>query len=268
MRRAMAVAAVAWLALAVSCGRGEERPAGSAGRNEATGAPSTAAPLSEGGATPAASGAAAVTAASSSAVLAGWMDPEPADAQSRAEQVVGAEWNRNKTTELENRDKTTELQMAMTTLVDKTSGLQGFGSTLLAKDASLADRLSKLGAEETATEVTIRLPGSVLFDFNSSTIRPDAERTLLEVAEVLRAYANRPVRLEGHTDAVASEDYNQKLSERRAEAVKSWLQAHKVAGAKLATKGLGKSRPIADNATAEGRQRNRRVEIIISKTGK
>jgi outer membrane protein OmpA-like peptidoglycan-associated protein len=244
MRRGLVVASIAWLALVISCGRGEERSAGSA--------------------TSVASGE-RVIAPPSPAAPASWVDPEPAGAQARAEQVVGADWNRDKVTEL--KVATTELRMAMTTLIDKTSGLQGFGSALVAKNASLADRMSKLGAEETATEVTIRLPGSVLFDFDSSTIRPDAERTLLEVAEVLRAYANRPVRLEGHTDAVASEDYNQRLSERRAEAVKSWLEAHRVAGRKLTTKGLGKSQPIGDNATAEGRQKNRRVEIIISKTG-
>ncbi|HVT56817.1 MAG TPA: OmpA family protein [Thermoanaerobaculia bacterium] len=184
------------------------------------------------------------------------MDPEPAAAEALAASVATADWN---------RDKTTELKMDITTLVDRTSGIEGFGSALVAKDASLQQRLATLNAEETATEVIIRLPGSVLFDFDSATVRADAERTLREVSTVLASYPGRPVRLEGHTDAIASEDYNQKLSERRAVAVRSWLAGHGVEASRLKPRGFGKSHPIADNATAEGRQQNRRVEVIVEK---
>ncbi|HYU43485.1 MAG TPA: OmpA family protein, partial [Vicinamibacteria bacterium] len=130
---------------------------------------------------------------------------------------------------------------------------------------TLDERLSRLGAEVTGTEVTIRLPGSVLFDFDSAQIRPDAERTLAEVAEVIRGFPKRPVRIEGHTDSVASDDYNQKLSERRAASVRAWLVGKDVEGARLAPRGFGEAKPVADNGTAEGRQRNRRVEVIIEK---
>ena len=185
-----------------------------------------------------------------------WQDPEPPEAQALAEQVVGAEWN---------RDKTTGLQMSITTLVDKTTGIEGFSTALAAAETSLDDRLSRLGAEVTATEVTIRLPGSVLFDFDKADIRADAERTLAEVAAVLNAYGDRPARIEGHTDSIASDAYNLELSRRRAESVKSWLSAHGVAAARLSTGGRGESQPVADNSTAGGRQQNRRVEIVIAK---
>jgi len=96
-------------------------------------------------------------------------------------------------------------------------------------------------------------------------VRPDAERTLAEVAEVIKSYAKRPVRIEGHTDSVASDEYNQKLSERRAASVQAWLAGKGIEAARLTPRGFGETKPVADNGTAEGRQRNRRVEVIIEK---
>jgi outer membrane protein OmpA-like peptidoglycan-associated protein len=185
-----------------------------------------------------------------------WVDPEPADAQARAEQVVGDPIN---------RDKITQLTMRITTLENRTSGLEGFTSGLSPANTSLDDRLTRLGAEITNMEITIRLPGSVLFDFDSAEIRPDAARTLTEVAEVIKGYAGKPVRIEGHTDSIASDAYNQKLSELRAQSVKAWLVARGSERARLSTQGFGETKPVADNNTADGRQRNRRVEVIISK---
>ena len=183
-----------------------------------------------------------------------WIDPEPPEAQAMAEAVVGADWN---------RDKSTTLTMSITTLVDRTTGLEGFVSRLAARDASLADRLSALGATVTGTEIVIRLSGSVLFDFDRAEIRADAERTLTDVVAVLQAHASRPVRIEGHTDSIAADAYNQRLSESRAAAVRDWLVAHRVEAPRMRTVGLGESRPVADNATAAGRQLNRRVEIVV-----
>ena len=164
-----------------------------------------------------------------------WVDPEPPGAQAIAEQNVGAPWNAN---------KATRLVMSMTTLKwDTTTGLVGRSTGLAAATTTLDERLSKLNAQTTQTEITIRLPGSVLFDFDSDRIRPDAERTLAEVAEVLKAYAQRPMRIEGHTDSVASDDYNQKLSERRAQSVQAgWPRASAAGrgqGGHCATKGWG-----------------------------
>jgi outer membrane protein OmpA-like peptidoglycan-associated protein len=206
-----------------------------------------------------ASGAAATPAAGSGTVIApgsGWVDPEPPDAQARAEAVAAEEWN---------RDTVTTLEMHITTLDRSVTGIEGFQTAVVKDDTSLDDRLTRLQAEVTGTEITIRLPGSVLFDFDSATIRPDAERTLYEVSEVVKGYKARPVRVEGHTDSIASDEYNQKLSERRAEAVRAWLAAHGAEKGRLTTRGHGETKPVADNTSVAGRQKNRRVEVIIAK---
>lgn len=194
--------------------------------------------------------------AATGAVSTPWVDPEPPGAQAIAEEVVSAAWN---------QDKVTHLTMSITTLVDTRTGLEGFRSAVAPAATTLDERLGRLGAEVTGTEVTIRLPGSVLFDFDSAQVRPDAERTLAEVAEVIKGYTKRPVRIEGHTDSVASDEYNQKLSERRAASVQAWLAGKGIEAARLTPRGFGETKPVADNGTAEGRQRNRRVEVIIEK---
>ena len=186
----------------------------------------------------------------------GWLDPEPPGAQAIAEQNVSAAWN---------ADKVTRLQMSITTLVNSTTGLVGTRTGVAAASTTVDERLTRLNAQTTGTEITIRLPGSVLFDFDSADIRADAERTLSEVAEVLKAYAQRPMRIEGHTDSVASDDYNLKLSERRAQSVQAWLTSRGGVKAAFAARGWGESKPAATNDTAAGRQQNRRVEVIIEK---
>jgi outer membrane protein OmpA-like peptidoglycan-associated protein len=157
--------------------------------------------------------------------------------------------------------------MRIGTLTDRTGRIGGGEGRIARTEGSLDQRLDRLGAEVSETEVRIRLSGSVIFDFDSDAIRADAERTLSEVAEVVQAYPGRPVRIEGHTDSIASDAYNQALSERRAAAVKTWLAGHGVEAGRLATAGFGESRPAADNATAAGRQQNRRVEIVVERAG-
>lgn len=226
------------------------------GKEEAPATPAGGGVQGAGRVAPVASAPPAGGVAATAAVGGPWVDPEPPGAQEIAEQVLSAAWN---------QDKVTHLTMSITTLVDTKTGLQGFRSAVAPDATSLDQRLARLGAEVTGTEVTIRLPGSVLFDFDSAQIRPDAERTLAEVAEVIKGYAKRPARVEGHTDSVASDDYNQKLSERRAAAVQAWLVGKGVEAARLTPRGFGEGKPVADNGTAEGRQRNRRVEVIIEK---
>ena len=177
-----------------------------------------------------------------------WVDPEPPGAQEIAEQVVAAAWN---------QDKVTHLTMSITTLVDTKTGLEGFATTLAPAATTLDQRLTRLGADVTETEVTIRLPGSVLFDFDSAQIRADAERTLAEVAAVINGYAKRPVRIEGHTDSVASDDYNQKLSDRRAASVRTWLAAKGVEGGRLAP--AASARPSRSRTTGRRRAGNETV---------
>jgi outer membrane protein OmpA-like peptidoglycan-associated protein len=183
-------------------------------------------------------------------------DPEPPDAQTRAEAVVNAEFNAN---------KTTRLVMNITTVISQTSSLTGFGTKLAAVAEGIDARLTRLGATVTEKEVVIRLPGAILFDFDSANLRPDAERALTDVAQVILSYPKRPVRVEGHTDSIASDAYNQTLSEKRAASVVDWLAAHGVERSLLTGSGLGETRPVAGNDSAQGRQLNRRVEVVITR---
>jgi outer membrane protein OmpA-like peptidoglycan-associated protein len=144
----------------------------------------------------------------------------------------------------------------------------GVGSGTHEVKASVQDLVAAkrdLGAQENELEVRVELPADVLFDFDKADIRSDAARALAQLATVIRAYKG-PVRLEGHTDAKGAADYNQKLSERRAAAVKQWLaEREQISPARIGTRGFGKARPVASNDTEAGRQRNRRVEAVISK---
>jgi outer membrane protein OmpA-like peptidoglycan-associated protein len=183
-------------------------------------------------------------------------DFEPPDAQARAESVLNAGFNRN---------KTTRLAMHMSTIVGKTSALEGFSTAVLQREEKIDDKLSRLAARVTETEVVIQLPGSILFDFDSAAIRPDATRALDDLRQIIASYSGRPVKIEGHTDSIASDEYNLTLSGKRAAAVADWLTGHGIERARLSTIGLGETRPAAPNGTSSGRQKNRRVEVIIAR---
>ena len=129
-----------------------------------------------------------------------------------------------------------------------------------------------LAIRETARELRLELPADILFDFDQATIRPAAAQALHRAAELIRARASGPVRVEGHTDAKGGAAYNQRLSERRAEAVRRWLvQREGLASVGFATAGFGASRPVVANTAPDGsddpagRQRNRRVELVFQK---
>ncbi|HEV3040350.1 MAG TPA: OmpA family protein [Candidatus Angelobacter sp.] len=101
----------------------------------------------------------------------------------------------------------------------------------------------------------------VLFDFNKSTLQPASDAVLQQVADLLAKDNTLKVEVEGHTDNVGGDTYNQTLSEARARAVADWLTRHGVAAARLSSRGYGKTKPVADNNNDEGRAKNRRVEI-------
>jgi len=113
------------------------------------------------------------------------------------------------------------------------------------------------------TPEKLELTRNIHFEFNRAKIRPESFPILNDVAEVLKENRQLNILIEGHTDAVGSVEYNQKLSERRADSVKAYLTSKGVAGSRLATKGRGKLAPIASNDTAVGRALNRRVEFLI-----
>jgi OOP family OmpA-OmpF porin len=103
----------------------------------------------------------------------------------------------------------------------------------------------------------------VNFDFDKATIRRDAGDILDEAAEILREQPDIDVSVGGHTDAIGSDQYNERLSERRAQAVGDYLSRHGVDPNRLRARGFGESRPVATNDTDEGRAQNRRVELNI-----
>lgn len=136
----------------------------------------------------------------------------------------------------------------------------------------LGGKVQDLQIKETATEVRIELAADVLFDFDKADIKPQAQQALKQAASVIREKAKSTVRIEGHTDAKGSDPYNQKLSLRRANSVKDWLvQKEGLKNMKFSTAGHGAKKPVASNSKSdgsddpEGRQKNRRVDIIAKK---
>ena len=106
--------------------------------------------------------------------------------------------------------------------------------------------------------------GDVLFDTGKYTLRSPAREALAKLSGIVSAYPGLKLQVEGHTDSVGAPDFNQKLSEDRAGAVRDYLVQQGIDSASVSSVGLGEGIPIADNATAAGRQKNRRVEIIVS----
>jgi outer membrane protein OmpA-like peptidoglycan-associated protein len=104
----------------------------------------------------------------------------------------------------------------------------------------------------------------VNFDFDKSDIRPDAVPILDEAAKTLKEYGDVTVSVDGYTDSIGTDAYNQALSLRRANAVKNYLERQGVPASRMTVRGFGESDPVASNATPEGRAQNRRVELIVS----
>ena len=113
-----------------------------------------------------------------------------------------------------------------------------------------------------ANSLLITLDSGILFDVDKYDLRPEAEEVLKNLAIVLKEADIKAFEIDGHTDSDASDEHNQVLSEKRANAVKNFLTSQGTA-AEITIKGYGESRPIASNDTPEGKQKNRRVEIVI-----
>ena len=120
-----------------------------------------------------------------------------------------------------------------------------------------------LETRETARGLIVNV-SDVLFDFNKATLRPGAREKLAKVAGILASHPGLKIEIEGHADAIGSDEYNQRLSERRAQSVSAYLTQQGIREAIVGTVGFGETRPVATNGTAEGRQQNRRVEIVVS----
>jgi photosystem I P700 chlorophyll a apoprotein A2 len=148
----------------------------------------------------------------------------------------------------------------------------GLAAAVAGRVDPMAAALKDLGARTTATEIRIEMSADVLFDFDSASLKGEAEPSLEKIATVLRGYPNSTVTVEGHTDGKGTAVYNEQLSQRRAAAVVKWLEARTTERtARLTVRAVGAAKPVAPNTKPdgsddpEGRRRNRRVEIVVQK---
>ncbi len=141
----------------------------------------------------------------------------------------------------------------------------GVGYYMDRQEMKLRQKLEGTGVSVTrmGDNITLNMPGNITFALDSANINADFYDILDSVALVLNEYDKTMVEVAGHTDSTGSEEYNQDLSERRAASVADYLRSRKVRGDRLLEVGAGESYPVASNATAAGRQLNRRVEITI-----
>jgi outer membrane protein OmpA-like peptidoglycan-associated protein len=128
---------------------------------------------------------------------------------------------------------------------------------------NLESELADLQARETDRGLVLTL-GDVLFDTGQATLKPGAMTTIDRLAQFMGDYPERVVRIEGHTDAMGSDETNQQLSELRALAVRNELLGRGVDAARITTVGYGEARPVASNDTSAGRQQNRRIEVVVA----
>jgi outer membrane protein OmpA-like peptidoglycan-associated protein len=128
----------------------------------------------------------------------------------------------------------------------------------------LKQQLSQvLQTTETARGIIVNM-SDVLFDFNKYTLKTEAREKLAKVSGILLAYPGLKLQIEGYTDNIGSDEYNQKLSEERADGVRDYLASQSVPSANITAAGYGKSDPIADNSTNDGRAQNRRVQLVVT----
>jgi len=120
-----------------------------------------------------------------------------------------------------------------------------------------------LETRESARGLIVNL-SDVLFDTGSATLKPGAREKLARVSGILLSHPDLKVQVEGHTDSVGEQNSNQRLSENRADAVRSYLVAQGIASSAVTTKGFGQGQPVASNDTVAGRQQNRRVELVVA----
>ena len=141
----------------------------------------------------------------------------------------------------------------------------GVGHYMDQQEDQLRKQLGGTGVSVTRTgdQIILNMPSNITFDFGKADLKPQFIDTLDSVVLVLNKYPATLITIAGHTDSVGSDTYNQKLSENRALSVANYLATKNVAQQRLAAIGYGETRPIASNATEEGRAQNRRVELTL-----
>jgi outer membrane protein OmpA-like peptidoglycan-associated protein len=130
--------------------------------------------------------------------------------------------------------------------------------------ASLLAQLNRILATQDTPRGLVVTMADVLFDTGKYDLRPQTREQLARLAGTILAHPGLNLQIEGHTDSTGSDELNQRLSEQRAESTREYLIGQGMSPGNITARGFGKSMPVADNSTADGRQKNRRVEIIIS----
>jgi outer membrane protein OmpA-like peptidoglycan-associated protein len=140
------------------------------------------------------------------------------------------------------------------------------GNYMDRQQAELRHELAGTGVSVTrmGDNITLNMPGNITFKTNSSEVEPSFYKVLNSVNIVLKKYNKTVIEVAGHTDNTGSAEYNQQLSERRANAVAQYLETQGLASNRVVTVGAGETRPVADNSTPDGRQANRRVELTLT----
>jgi outer membrane protein OmpA-like peptidoglycan-associated protein len=150
-------------------------------------------------------------------------------------------------------------------LAARTREVQNANSATVAANeqaARLQDEIAQLKAKPTDRGLVLTL-GDVLFDTGRAELNSGASRKLDQLVQFLSEHPDRRVQIDGFTDSVGSDSYNQELSQRRADSVKSALLTRGIDSSRISTEGYGKSFPVANNSDSGGRQLNRRVEVVI-----
>jgi outer membrane protein OmpA-like peptidoglycan-associated protein len=164
--------------------------------------------------------------------------------------------------------KTAEAAAEAAKLEKQNADLQEQNQALVKERDDLAAQLdhalsSVAQITKTARGVVVNLP-DILFDLNKATLKPNTQVALAKLAGIVQLFPKINLRIEGYTDSTGTDEFNMRLSRERAESVRSFLAQQGVAASRLTTAGYGPKFPVADNATAEGRAKNRRVEIVLA----
>ena len=194
-------------------------------------------------------------------------DRKNLDAQAAAQQAVGAQADAER-----DRNNAREHQRAAEADSDRNRAAAASSDAQLQQSVREREELRArllqqfnliLETRDTARGLVVNM-SDVLFDSGKYTLRPQAREKLAKISGIVLAYPSLKLAVEGNTDSVGSEAFNQQLSEQRAEGVRSYLTHQGIPEASTTARGFGKSRPIASNDTTDGRQQNRRVELVVS----
>ncbi|MDQ6830177.1 MAG: OmpA family protein [Gemmatimonadota bacterium] len=169
------------------------------------------------------------------------------------------------------RDKNAAVTTALSAEQMRSDSLKAVADSANARLNAALNQLRSLVVEITNLQQTSRglvvSLSDVLFDVDKANLKSGSEAKIRQIAAVLQQYPNNQISVEGHTDATGGDAYNQKLSEDRAASVRASLVAGGIDASHIKSSGYGKTQPVATNATPEGRQRNRRVEIVVLGAG-